>query len=68
MVGAGAAALVVGIILLSGNFHSKVEQAQGAPKPRSDAWLRLPTWHDDKSGQAAGVPKAMGIPLLEKSF
>jgi hypothetical protein len=68
MVGGGAAALVVGIILLSGNLHSKVDQTQGVQRPRNDAWLRLPTWHDDKGAGAAGMPKVVGVPLFETRF
>jgi hypothetical protein len=68
MIGAGAAALTVGVILLAGNVHSKVDQTQGQPKPRNDAWLRTPSWHDDKSAGAAGVPKVVGVPLFEKTF
>jgi hypothetical protein len=71
----GAAALVVGILLMTGNSHSGIEQSQGAQRPRSDAeaqrprndaWLRTPTWHDDKG--AAPVPKAIGVPLFETKF
>jgi hypothetical protein len=70
LVAGGAAALVVGVVLLGGNLHSKVEQAEATPggvqRPRNDAWLRLPTWHDDKAAQ--GLPKAVGVPLFEKAF
>jgi hypothetical protein len=74
LVAGGAAALVVGVVLMSGNFHSKVEQAEAArgpevQRPRNDAWLRLPTWHDDKAGPGAqDMPKAVGVPLFEKAF
>lgn len=71
MVGAGAAALTVGVILLAGNVHSKVDQSQQnqtPPKPRGDAWLRTPSWHDDKSAGAAGIPKVVGVPLFETRF
>jgi hypothetical protein len=67
MLAGGAAAVVVGVILLSRNMHSKVEQAQEAPPPpRNDAWLRAPTWRDDKS--ASQAPKMLGVPLLQIHF
>jgi hypothetical protein len=73
MVAGGAAAVLVGILVTVGNRHSNVGQSLGsgsaaAQPPRNDAWLRVPQWHDDKSGAALGVPKALGVPLFETRF
>jgi hypothetical protein len=66
MVAGGAAALVVGVILLSRNMHSKVDQSPDAQRQRQDAWVRGPTWHDDKA--ANQMPRALGMPLFQLHF
>jgi hypothetical protein len=75
MVGAGAVSVLVGIILTASNRHSTVTQLSATPRPRNDAWLRLPTWrdargHDDKNGVAlgAGLPTPLIVPLFETRF
>ncbi len=70
MVAGGAALVVVGVLVLTGNRHSSVEQAPAgqaaAPRPRNDAWLRMPQWRDDRAG--IGLPKAIGVPIFETAF
>jgi hypothetical protein len=67
MLAGGAAATLVGVLVLTSNVHSKVDQTPGTQRPpRTDAWLRTPTWHDDKTG--AGLPKIVGVPLFQTTF
>lgn len=66
MVAGGAAATLVGVLVLANNTRSKVDQATATPRPRNDAWLRVPQWHEDKAGQA--LPKAVGVPLFQTTF
>jgi len=74
MVGAGAGAVLVGILLLTTNRHSNVAQSGGLTRQasegtdalRADARFRAPQWHDDKTAQ--GLPKAVGAPILKFSF
>jgi hypothetical protein len=68
MLGAGAASVLVGVLVIVGNRHSNVGQSTATQHPRNDAWLRLPQWHDDRSGTTLGVPKAIGVPLFETKF
>jgi hypothetical protein len=65
MVAGGALMALGGVALIAHNAHSKVEPTP-TPRPRSDAWLRLPTWREDRSG--AGLPGAVDIPLLHRTF
>jgi hypothetical protein len=65
----GAVAVVVGVLVLTSNRHSKVDQRNGGALPdhsRDDAWRRVPQWRDDKS--ASGLPKAVGVPIFEQAF
>jgi hypothetical protein len=66
MVAGGAAAVVVGVLVLTSNTHSKVDQTPASQRPRNDAWLRVPTWHDDKTN--AALPRINAVPLFERSF
>jgi hypothetical protein len=77
---AGGAALTVGGALLIGtNAHSKERQQQPPqadasrrppPKstPRTDAWLRAPTWHDDKAGGSLAPKVVTEVPLFHGTF
>jgi hypothetical protein len=74
MVLGGAAAALVGILVLTGNRHTKVGEAAGAPRaqPRNDAWLRAPQprWNDDRHDDKGpiGMPKVVGAPIFKFSF
>jgi hypothetical protein len=71
MLAGGAAATLVGVLVLTSNTRSKVDQATGVPRPRNDAWLRVPPWaqpggRGDRAG--AGLPKIVGVPIFETTF
>jgi hypothetical protein len=67
MIGVGAALTIGGILLVTGNAHSHVEQ--GVARPKNDAWLRLPTWRDRREDPLAGsLPQAVGVPLIDTTF
>jgi hypothetical protein len=66
MMGAGAVAAVVGVILLASNGHTNVRESAEIPSRRTDAWLRLPQWNEDKT--AVGAPRAVGVRLFEAAF
>jgi len=76
MFGGGIAGLVTGIVLVSGNSSTKVQQSLDAPKAaawlagfgagRTEARNRLPTFHEDTT--AVGIPKAPVVPLFAGSF
>ena len=63
MVG-GATAMLGGVLLTLFNRNSTLEQSPQATPPRNDAWLRDPTWRQERE-----LPRgAMGAPLLRLSF
>jgi len=76
MVGGGAAGIVVGIVLLAGNAHTKTSQSLDGPRPpRDSAWItadaptrRLPIWRDAREHVPAGVPSPAAIPLFSGTF
>ena len=63
MVG-GATVMLGGVLLTLFNRNSTLEQSPLATPPRNDAWLRDPTWRQDRV-----VPRtAMGASLLQLTF
>jgi hypothetical protein len=63
MVG-GATAMLGGVLLTLFNRNSTLEQSPQATPPRNDAWLRDPTWRQDRV-----VPRtAMGASMLQLTF
>jgi Caspase domain len=66
-VGAGAAALLGGILLVTGNASSNLEQSPRIPSPREDAWLRSPTWHEAPAA-ASPSTRALSVPLVHLTF
>jgi hypothetical protein len=67
MFAGGAAAILGGVLLMVENLHSKVEQWPSPLPPRSDAWLRSPTWHEDRTGASLSTGATSG-PLLHIGF
>ncbi len=70
--GAGAAVMVGGIVLIATNPRSSLTQTvEGlAPDPAarpSASWLRVPTWRDPRL-DAVSLPTAMVTPLFSRSF
>ena len=65
MMAGGAAAVVGGVLLTLFNRNSTLEQASPTPAPpRNDAWLRSPTWREERA-----LPRnAPGTPLLQLTF
>jgi hypothetical protein len=66
MVGAGAAALVAGVAVLVTSSRSTVTQSAAPAAPATDAWLRLPQWHEKTT--IAALPNAVGAPIFEGAF
>ena len=63
MVG-GATAMLGGVLLTLFNRNGTLEQSPQATPPRNDAWLRDPTWRQDRV-----VPRtAMGASMLQLTF
>ncbi|WP_394822626.1 hypothetical protein [Pendulispora albinea] len=76
MLGGGVASLVIGLVLVTGNSSTKVDQSLGGPAPKA-AWLsglemaktepaRSPIFRDDTS--TASLPKAPMVPIFSGSF
>ncbi len=63
----GIAMTIGGILMLTGNAHTHLDQGPIGTAPRSqDAWLRTPTWRDDRMGEA--LPKTYDAPLFHTTF
>jgi hypothetical protein len=63
----GAAMIIGGIVMIASNAHSGVaQQPLERAQPPRDAWLRLPTWHEDSMAVAA--PKAASVPVWNVTF
>lgn len=63
----GIAMTIGGILMLTGNAHTHVQEEpmSGAPRPQ-DAWLRAPTWREDRTGDA--LPRTFDAPLFHTTF
>jgi hypothetical protein len=67
----GLVGLVGGIVAVATNGHSsetqEVEEPVKRGAPRTDAWLRLPTWHETTGAPVVAAPTA-ALPLLSGTF
>jgi hypothetical protein len=67
---AGVAGLVTGIVLTVGNKRTKATQDVALPAPPGaapqDAWLRTPTWREDRTNVA--LPRPGGFPVFQTTF
>jgi hypothetical protein len=64
--GVGAAAMLLGIIMIGSNSKSSVEQSGEGARAASNAWTRLPTWRTEAT--ATPTPKTTSIPIFSGSF
>jgi hypothetical protein len=64
----GLAMTVGGILMIANNAHTHVSQEptpQAAPPP-NDAWLRTPSWREDRT--VGALPRATEVPLFHTTF